>query len=106
MVDLTFKRHVSRDRRLKTLLSSERFARDGLETVVYRKLVCRIREIPKDAFSQLPAPEVFIYRSLNTKTCNERFLCRVKSNLCLFRSDKVYHIALSHSLKILIRPAQ
>ena len=57
---------------------------------------------PVDIAQDLPAPQIKIKKSFDTKTRDEKFAFRIKGALYANRDRRLYKVMYCHSLKILL----
>ena len=99
MHDLIFKNLTSFDRKKRVLLAFERFNKDGVFTEKERKFIYLIREV-SSANAVLDPPQLFVVKSVDSKTLQERFFCKIKASLYVQNKKKLFLVRFRHSIRI------
>ncbi|MEK7173283.1 MAG: hypothetical protein AAB740_04920 [Patescibacteria group bacterium] len=99
MHDLIFKNLTSFDRKKRVLLAFERFNKDGVFTEKERKFIYLIREV-SSANAVLDPPQLFVVKSVDSKTLQERFFCKIKASLYVQNEKKLFLVRFRHSIRI------
>ena len=105
MRNLLFKNITSDDRKQRILSSSEFMEQKGVRSCVHRHLVCRISSIAQSS-DILPKPTLYVVRKQDTRCRVEHFYCRIKGQMYLSTSEKVFLVSFIHSLRIELATAQ
>ncbi|HNX81836.1 MAG TPA: hypothetical protein PKL77_07615 [Candidatus Omnitrophota bacterium] len=102
MRNLVFKNLTSQDRRRRRIASSETMDGQGIHTIIRRHFVCRIKEIEKVVEEKM-SPEIYVKKERNNAEQTEKFFCKIKSQIYIESSGKLYRIDFMHTLKICLK---
>lgn len=100
MRDLVYKNITSSDKSRRIIATLEDYNRHGLHTKVVRHFICIVRRI-KDATKYAnEKPQIYVFKYLNNKTQEEKFLCRVRGSVCVKQGNNLFLVDFCHSVKI------
>lgn len=103
MRDLLFKNLTSTQRRRKVLSCSEVSDSEGVRTTIRRHFVYVVKEISGKPATQ-EKPCLRILKERNTAVKSERFFCKMKGEMVVAYSSRLFLIRFMHSLYIHLVP--
>ncbi|MBU1871565.1 MAG: hypothetical protein KKH80_02055 [Candidatus Omnitrophica bacterium] len=105
MSDLIFKNLTSHDHKRRTVSRREVVDKEGVKTIIRRRLIYKIIEVNADNLAKQPDAQVYIQRKRNNSQQKESYFCRMKSNIYAKSNGKTFLIMFGHSFKVDLRPS-
>ena len=99
--EILYKRKQSLKTRKKVISLREKAEDKDCKTIVNKHFVYIVSRVDSME-EQLASPDVFIKKSILTKSKTEKFSFRVKGSFYLNKDRMIYLVGFCHSLKILI----
>lgn len=103
MRDLVFKNITSNQKKRKILCTYEATEQGGVATRIKRSFVYIVKNAQDDK-SPAPLPHLYLLKIKDTRTREEKFLCRIKGSLYTASDNRMFRVIFSHSLSINLAP--